>query len=200
MAKTKTKIKVNEEVFTSSKPILPDPVVPQTRAMGVEAPQTSNTSAHETEAIPVRDPVFYQVVPVGRGSGGSGLTLDNLNKLYDGWSIGCDDVEAAALIHVSPDVIKRVLKEFPEMVQVKMRAQAEPRVLAKKNVYKRLNNDSTGDYSLKYLEKVKPEEFGGKGAVINISNTTVSVSDKTTSLTEFMGTFGADIIDEDTLS
>ena len=162
-------------------------------------PPAANTSPHESAVIPVRDPVFYELITIGEGENTTALTLDNLNKLYDGWSIGCDDVEAAALIHVKPETIKKWLRLYPDLVQIKMRVQAEPRVLAKKNVYKRLNNDATGDFSLKYLEKVKPEEFGGKGAVINISNTTVSVSDKTTSLTEFMGTFGADIIDEDTV-
>ena len=165
-----------------------------------QALQASNTSTHESKVIPVRDPVFYDLVRSAQVSENKhALSLDILNGLYDAWKIGCDDVEAAQFVGVSYGAVTMWIREIPELKDIRDRVKSAPRVLAKKNVLNRLLNDPKGEFSLRYLEKVKPEEFGGKGAVININNTSISVSDKTTSLTEFMGTFGADIIDEDTV-
>lgn len=161
-----------------------------------QAPQAENTSPHETLPVPVRDPVFYDLVKNSRGPRGeNALSLDILNSLYDGWKIGCDDMEAAALAGVSYNSVTVWLREIPELKDIRDTVRTHPRTLAKKNVLHRLNNDPTGEFSLKYLEKVKPDEFGGKGAVININNTSVAVSDKLSSLSEFMSTFGGDVID-----
>lgn len=161
-----------------------------------QAPSAENTSPHETSPTPVRDPVFYDLVKNSKGPyKENALSLDILNSLYDGWKIGCDDMEAAALAGVNYNRVTVWLREIPELKEIRDSVRTHPRVLAKTNVLRRLNNDPTGEFSLKYLEKVKPDEFGGKGAVININNTSVAVSDKLSSLSEFMSTFGGDVID-----
>ena len=161
-----------------------------------QAPQAENTSPHETLPVPVRDPRFYDLVKTSQGPNNeNALSLDILNSLYDGWKIGCDDMEAAALAGIAYSTLTALLRETPELKEIRDTVRTHPRTLAKKNVLHRLNNDPTGEFSLKYLEKVKPEEFGGKGAVININNTSVAVSDKLSSLSEFMSTFGGDVID-----
>lgn len=161
-----------------------------------QAPNAENTSPHETLPTPVRDPVFYDLVKNSRGNNGeNAMSIDILNSLYDGWKIGCDDMEAAALVGVSHYTVSRWLRETPELKEIRDTVRTHPRTLAKKNILNRLHNDPTGEFSLKYLEKVKPDEFGGKGAVININNTSVAVSDKLSSLSEFMSTFGGDVID-----
>lgn len=156
-------------------------------------PTAENTSPHEVSPVPVRDEIFYDLVKPSLGE--NALSLDILNKLYDAWKIGCDNIEAAAMAGVNPGTVSTWVNSMPELKEIRDRVKATPRVTAKRNVIRRLNNDPTGEFSLKYLEKVKPEEFGGKGAVININNTNVSVSEKSSSLTDFMSQFGGDIID-----
>lgn len=175
---------------------LPNVKVKTTQPKPTQTPNAENTSPHESVPVPVRDKRFYDMVrtPAGQSSENT-LSLDILNSLYDGWKIGCDDMEAAALAGVSYRSLTDLLREIPELKEIRDSVRTHPRVIAKTNVLRRLNNDPTGEFSLKYLEKVKPDEFGGKGAVININNTSVAVSDKLSSLSEFMSTFGGDVID-----
>lgn len=159
-------------------------------------PAAENTSPHESSPIEVRDKIFYDLIKNTFGpNGGNALSLNILNGLYDAWKIGLDDTEAAQLVGVSHYSVTEWLREMPELKDIRDRVRTTPRTVAKKNVMNRLLHDPKGEFSLRYLEKVKPDEFGGKGAVININNTSVSVSDKLSSLSEFMGTFGADIVD-----
>lgn len=165
--------------------------IKQPQQKQTQLPSSENISPHESAPIVPKDPVFLDIVKSGKDTV---CNLTTLNRLYDAWSIGCDDMEAAALVGISISPVNVWMREYPELREVRDRLRAQPRVSAKRNVVRRLNNDPTGEFSLKYLEKVKPDEFGGKGAVINI-NGNVSVVEKTQTLTEFMGQFGADIIE-----
>lgn len=157
-------------------------------------PTAQNTSPHEDKVPEPLHPLFVELVK-NSVSTTTVKNVDALNKLYRAWEIGCDVYEAGIMSGLTPRVIEEWLKECPELKELRDTLRSSPRVLAKKNVYSRLHSDPTGEYSLKYLERVKPDEFGGKGAVININNTNVSVSEKSSSLTDFMSQFGGDIID-----
>lgn len=166
----------------------------ETKLIKTTVPAANNVSPHESKPIEAREPFFYDLAQKLAGK----ITvcdLNLLNKLYDAWKMGCDTRESAYIAGVSYPELMLWLKDYPELKEIYESVRTHPRTLAKRNVIRRLSNDPTAEFSLKYLEKVKPEEFGGKGAVININNTNVSVSEKSSSLTDFMSQFGGDIID-----
>lgn len=118
--------------------------------------------------------------------------IETVNTLYRAWEIGCDDTEAARVAGIRPSDLKRYMNASDELYEMRELLTATPRVLAKQNIENRLRNDKKGDFSLRYMEKVKPEEFGGKGAVININNDnrSVTVEDKMAKITELLESIG----------
>lgn len=120
------------------------------------------------------------------------MTADKLQQVLTGWSIGLNDSEVAQMTSVSPSAISAMCRDNPVMNELRAVLRSKPRAMAKKNVYNKLQNDPTGEYSLKYLEKAVPEEFGGKGAVINITNDnrSVTVEDKMAKITELLESIG----------
>jgi len=95
--------------------------------------------------------------PVGRPTL---MTSDTLNKLEEVFSIGGSDKEACFYADISHQTLYNYQQDHPEFVERKEALKERPILKARQEVVKGLNNNP--EFSLKYLERKKKDEFSLK--------------------------------------
>jgi hypothetical protein len=89
-----------------------------------------------------------------------------IQKLERVWAIRGSDVEAAYYAGISPASLCDFLKKNPEVSERKNALKNRPVLKAKEVIINGLDNNP--EFSLKYLERVKPDEFGTKSKLEHV--------------------------------
>ncbi len=96
------------------------------------------------------------------------LTPETIRKLEGAFAIDATVGEACYYANISQDTYYRWIKKFPELSEKFKRLRQKPILTARQEVVKGLANNP--EFSLKYLERKKKDEFSLRTEVSGIDN------------------------------
>jgi hypothetical protein len=85
------------------------------------------------------------------------MTLIVIGKLEEAFAMGCTDIEACLYAGINRDTLYGYQNKYPEFVDRKEELKETPVLKARKTVVEALTSDH--EFSLKYLERKKKDEF-----------------------------------------
>ncbi|MGM0215055.1 hypothetical protein [Enterococcus sp. AZ109] len=94
-----------------------------------------------------------------RGGRPKKITKSLLQKLEQGFLYGFTDEEACLHADISPSTLYNYCKEHPEFLERKEQLKSRPKMRAKLNIVRSLENGDVG-VSQWYLERKAKDEFG----------------------------------------
>ena len=86
-----------------------------------------------------------------------------VSKLEFSWALGASDAEAAFLAEISPAALSRLLADDPKISERKEALKNKPVLEARKCLVEAIRTDP--ELALKYLERVRKNEFSTKSEV-----------------------------------